>query len=82
MVSEHDWYRSRIRREPVPTSPYRVDRVWLEQGEEVATLPAGARADVFERLVGVEAPYSGTTVRLSPARSFTGIVSIRRIVTG
>ena len=30
----------------------------------------------------VEAPYTGAKVRLSPARSFTGIVSIRRIVTG
>jgi len=59
VVSEHDWYRSRIRREPVPTSPYRLDRVWLEQGEPV---PAGPRApaevgsDVFGRLVSVDAP--------------------------
>jgi cell wall-associated NlpC family hydrolase len=30
----------------------------------------------------VEAPHSGAKVRLAPARSFTGIVSIRRIVTG
>ncbi|HYT09747.1 MAG TPA: NlpC/P60 family protein [Mycobacteriales bacterium] len=30
----------------------------------------------------VEAPYTGAQVRLSPARSLTGIVSIRRIVTG
>jgi cell wall-associated NlpC family hydrolase len=30
----------------------------------------------------VEAPYSGAKVRLAPARGFTGIVSIRRIVTG
>ena len=57
VVSEHDWYRSRIRREPVPMSPYRLDRVWLEHGEEVAGAPAAAvRADVFERLVGVDAP--------------------------
>ena len=31
VVSEHDWYRSRIRAEPVPTSPYPADRVWVEQ---------------------------------------------------
>ena len=30
----------------------------------------------------VEAPYTGARVRLAPARSFTDIVSIRRIVTG
>jgi hypothetical protein len=57
VVSEHDWYRSRIRREPVPTSPYRLDRVWLEQGEEVAVAPAGtASPAVFDRLVSVDAP--------------------------
>jgi hypothetical protein len=56
VVSEHDWYRSRIRREPVPTSPYRLDRVWLEQGEEVTTAPADAAPGVFERLVSVDTP--------------------------
>jgi hypothetical protein len=30
VVSEHDWYRSRIREEPVPKSRYPVDRVWVE----------------------------------------------------
>jgi hypothetical protein len=58
VVSEHDWYRSRIRREPVPTSPYRLDRVWLEQGEQTPAVepvpdpPAG----VFERVVSVDSP--------------------------
>ena len=58
VVSEHDWYRSRIRREPVPTSPYRLDRVWLEQGEQVAAAaaPSARRPGVFERLVTVDAP--------------------------
>ena len=39
VVSEHDWYRSRIRKEPVRTSPYRLDRVWVEQGEQVEAVP-------------------------------------------
>ena len=61
VVSEHDWYRSRIRREPVPTSPYRLDRVWLEHGEQTlpdpaGTGPAGEPAGVFDRLVTVDAP--------------------------
>jgi len=30
VVSEHDWYRSRLRGEPVPTSRYPVDHVWVE----------------------------------------------------
>jgi hypothetical protein len=30
VVSEHDWYRSRIREEPVSKSRYPVDRVWVE----------------------------------------------------
>ena len=57
VVSEHDWYRSRIRREPVPTSPYRLDRTWVEQGElESSTSDGSAPAGVFGRLVTVEAP--------------------------
>jgi hypothetical protein len=38
VVSEHDWYRSRIREEPVPKSRYPVDRVWVEY--RPATQPA------------------------------------------
>jgi hypothetical protein len=34
VVSEHDWYRSRLRGEPVPTSRYPVDRVWVEQRQD------------------------------------------------
>ena len=57
VVSEHDWYRSRIRQEPVPTSPYRLDRVWLEQGEPVpADAPGDPPPGVFSRLVTVDAP--------------------------
>jgi hypothetical protein len=41
VVSEHDWYRSRIREEPVPKSRYRVDRVWVEYRPDQATGPAG-----------------------------------------
>ena len=57
VVSEHDWYRSRIRREPVPTSPYRLDRTWVEQGEPAVAEPDPApAAGVFGRLVTVEGP--------------------------
>ena len=55
VVSEHDWYRSRIRREPVPTSPYRVDRIWVEDGEQTQA-PPDQPAGVFERLVSPDAP--------------------------
>ena len=59
VVSEHDWYRSRIRREPVPSTPYRLDRVWVEHGEQ--TPPGdddqpGQPAAVFDRLVTVDSP--------------------------
>jgi len=43
----------------VPTSPYRLDRVWLEQGEPVPAeprAPAEVGSDVFGRLVSVDAP--------------------------
>jgi hypothetical protein len=39
VVSEHDWYRSRIREEPVPKSRYAVDRVWVEYRPDAATAP-------------------------------------------
>jgi hypothetical protein len=76
VVSEHDWYRSRIRREPVRKSPYRLDRVWLEQGEEVPGAPAGGRTDVFERLVSLDAPP------VRPPRRAGDVVDIagRRVV--
>jgi hypothetical protein len=36
VVSEHDWYRSRLRGEPVPTSRYPLDHVWVEQRQDRA----------------------------------------------
>jgi hypothetical protein len=39
VVSEHDWYRSRIREEPVPKSRYPVDRVWVEYRPPAAAAP-------------------------------------------
>lgn len=57
VVSEHDWYRSRIRKEPVRTSPYRLERVWVEQGEQVAVGEVDTPATgVFERLVTPDVP--------------------------
>jgi hypothetical protein len=57
VVSEHDWYRSRIRKEPVRTSPYRLDRVWVEQGEQVEVGEVEPPATgVFERLVTPDVP--------------------------
>jgi hypothetical protein len=45
VVSEHDWYRSRLRGEPVPTSGYPLDQVWVEHRLEVpGTAPGGAEA--------------------------------------
>ena len=61
----------------------------VQPGDLIAiegALGSSARAGHIGMYVGrgmvVEAPYTGAKVRLSPARSFTGIVSIRRIVTG
>ncbi len=57
VVSEHDWYRSRIRNEPVRTSPYRLDRVWVEQGEHLTAAPPDTPpTGVFERLVTPDVP--------------------------
>ncbi len=79
VVSEHDWYRSRIRREPVPTSPYRLDRVWLEQGQR--TPPPGedqpGPAGVFDRLVTVDAPPDRPPRR---ARDVTDLAGRRLVV--
>ncbi len=76
VVSEHDWYRSRIRREPVPTSPYRVDRVWLEQGEQTRTGPAAGSAGVFDRLVALGVPPDRPPRRAGDVADLTG----RRVV--
>jgi hypothetical protein len=75
VVSEHDWYRSRIRREPVPTSPYRLDRVWVEQGEQLEAAPP-APAGVFERLVDVRTPPPRPPRRAGEVSDLTG----RRVV--
>jgi hypothetical protein len=40
VVSEHDWYRSRIRAEPVSKSRYPVDRVWVEYRPATPPPPA------------------------------------------
>ncbi|HYT09746.1 MAG TPA: hypothetical protein VEL73_03715 [Mycobacteriales bacterium] len=78
VVSEHDWYRSRIRREPVPTSPYRADRVWLEQGELTPAPSEGSPgpAGVFDRLVTPDAPPARPARRASDVPDLTG----RRVV--
>jgi len=76
VVSEHDWYRSRIRREPVRTSPYRLDRVWVEHGEQ---LPPGAGpppSGVFERLVSTHAPPERPPRRAGDVSELAG----RRVV--
>ena len=79
VVSEHDWYRSRIRREPVPTSPYRLDRTWVEQGEPAPpTAPdgPGPAAGVFGRLVTIEAPPTRPARRAGEVPDLAG----RRVV--
>lgn len=78
VVSEHDWYRSRIRREPVRTSPYRLDRVWVEQGEPLpaAPVPAGGPPGVFERLVTPDVPPERPPRRAGDVPDLTG----RRVV--
>jgi hypothetical protein len=83
VVSEHDWYRSRIRREPVPTSPYLLDRVWVEQGEPALPEPGGgvspappAGAGVFARLVTVDGPTARTCRRAGEVSDPAG----RRVV--
>jgi hypothetical protein len=77
VVSEHDWYRSRIRREPVPTSPYRLDRTWVEQGEPAPPVKDEApAAGVFGRLVTVEAPPARPARRAGEVPDLAG----RRVV--
>jgi hypothetical protein len=57
VVCELDWYRSRIREEPVPSSPYPVERVWVEHrpgprtgepspGEHPSGAPLASELDV------------------------------------
>ena len=80
VVSEHDWYRSRIRREPVPTSPYRLDRTWVEQGEPAEQpaepAPAAPGTGVFGRLVTVDAPPARPARRAGEVPDLAG----RRVV--
>lgn len=61
----------------------------IQPGDLIAiqgSLGSPTRAGHIGMYVGrgmvVEAPYTGVQVRLVPARSYTGIVSIRRIVSG
>lgn len=75
VVSEHDWYRSRIRREPVRTSPYRLDRVWVEQGEQLPTT-APEPSGVFDRLVSIDAPPERPPRRAGDVSDLAG----RRVV--
>jgi len=51
VVSEHDWYRSRLRGEPVPTSRYPLDHVWVEHRPEppAAGAPAGVAGEPLVR---------------------------------
>jgi hypothetical protein len=52
VVSEHDWYRSRLRGEPVPTSRYPLDHVWVEHRRDPAPAAgAGPSAPAGEALV-------------------------------
>ncbi len=60
VVSEHDWYRSRIREEPVPKSRYPVDRVWVEYRPAAQLAPLGTDPDPL--LDGpATAPADGST---------------------
>ena len=92
VVSEHDWYRSRIREEPVPKSRYPVDRVWVEyrsaeSGQApphsstgpAGDHPAGPRegaGSVFDRVVTPDAPPARRPRRAQGVADLTG----RRIV--
>ena len=79
VVSEHDWYRSRIRREPVPSTPYRLDRVWVEHGEQTRPgddEPPERPAAVFDRLVTVDAPPPRPARRAADVNDLAG----RRVV--
>jgi hypothetical protein len=91
VVSEHDWYRSRIREEPVPKSRYPVDRVWVEYrpatpppvpspgAVPVPTEPApagGGTGSVFDRVVTPDRPPARPPRRATDVPDLTG----RRIV--
>jgi hypothetical protein len=90
VVSEHDWYRSRIREEPVPKSRYPVDRVWVEYRasatapapsftpavSEPAAPAAAAAATIFDRVVTPDQPPARPSRRARDVPDLTG----RRIV--
>jgi hypothetical protein len=92
VVSEHDWYRSRLRGEPVPTSRYPLDHVWVEHrpdppagtaGETLvrpAQPPAGEatgpEATVFDRVVRPDQPPTRPPRRAQEVADLIG----RRIV--
>jgi hypothetical protein len=89
VVSEHDWYRSRIREEPVPKSRYPVDRVWVEY-RAATTAPApsatapvaepaappAAAGTIFDRVVTPDQPPARPSRRARDVADLTG----RRIV--
>jgi hypothetical protein len=65
----------------VRTSPYRLDRVWVEQGEALPPEPADAGAaggspGVFERLVTPDMPPERPSRRAADVPDLTG----RRVV--
>jgi hypothetical protein len=75
VVSEHDWYRSRLRGEPVPTSRYPVDRVWVEHRPD-APLPPGAPAGPGgEALVRPDRPPPGSA-RAAASTVFDRVVRV------
>jgi hypothetical protein len=92
VVSEHDWYRSRIREEAVPKSRYLVDRVWVEYrpagtapappSAPLVTDPAPAAAtpagggSIFDRVVTPDQPPPRPSRRAREVTDLTG----RRIV--
>jgi hypothetical protein len=90
-VSEHDWYRSRLRGEPVPTSRYPLDHVWVEHRQDLPAaeeetpvqsatwpedLPASEESTVFDRVVQLDAPPVRRPRRAQDVPDLTG----RRII--
>jgi hypothetical protein len=74
VVSEHDWYRSRLRGEPVPTSRYPLDHVWVEQRQDAVPGTPEPNGAALVRPVGE--PAEATAVDESTV--FDRVVTVDR----
>jgi hypothetical protein len=78
VVSEHDWYRSRLRGEPVPVSRYPLDHVWVEHRQDPPLVAAGRGGGGGARAAGagLVRPAPAPEASLDEAAVFDRIVAL------